>query len=205
MHSHYYSRSPQTARRPGEAELVVGGRTYRLATDAGVFSKDHVDRGTRLLIEAMEKGRVRLPAEGRICDLGCGYGPLGIAAALMRPSAEVYMVDVNERAVELAQENVVRLGLDRRVTVRRGDGVGCFAPVRFHLVLTNPPLRTGKDQVHRLLAEAHDALEPGGTLALVARTQQGAKSLARFLEERFGEVREAHKGGGFRVYEAIRS
>ena len=114
------------------------------------------------------------------------------------------MVDINPRAVELAERNVRRHNLDN-VQVRLGDGVGVFAPQRFDLIITNPPIRTGKVQVHALLSEAKEWLVPGGRLALVIRTQQGAKSLAAFLETLFPVVEEIEKGGGFRVYEAQRT
>src|SRR5690625_384888 len=114
------------------------------------------------------------------------------------------MVDVNSRAAELAERNVAENKLDN-VHVRHGDGVGAFAPQRFDLVLTNPPIRTGKAQVHALLTEAREALMPSGRLALVVRTQQGARSLAQFLETLFPTVREIDRGGGFRVYEALRT
>lgn len=204
MESHYFSRTPSGAHRPGEATLTVGGTRYTLLTDAGVFSKDHVDRGTRLLIEAMEKERIQLPEEGRICDLGCGYGPIGIAAAILRPHAEVMMIDVNERAVELARQNVERCALPN-VKVQQADGLAGLEATPFRLVVTNPPIRTGKVNVQRLLTGAYEALEPGGSLAVVIRTQQGARSLAKFLEGLFGSVDEVLKGGGFRVYEATRT
>lgn len=201
---HYFDPSPGGRRDPGEVYLSIGTDRLPLHTDAGVFSKERIDRGTRLLLESMEKGRLMLPENGDVCDLGCGYGPIGIAVAKLRPACRVYMVDVNSRAVELANRNVVRNKLDN-VEVRHGDGIGVFSPQRFDLVITNPPIRTGKAQVHALLTEARDALVPDGRLALVIRTQQGARSLAAFLESIFPVVEEIEKGGGFRVYEARRS
>lgn len=201
---HYFDPSPMVGHSPGEVYLSIGDERLPLHTDAGVFSKGKVDRGTRLLLEAMEKGRLALPAQGDVCDLGCGYGPIGIAVAKLQPQTRVYMVDINPRAVELAERNVRRHNLDN-VQVRLGDGVGVFAPQRFDLIITNPPIRTGKVQVHALLSEAKEWLVPGGRLALVIRTQQGAKSLAAFLETLFPVVEEIEKGGGFRVYEAQRT
>ncbi len=201
---HYFDPSPAVRDRPGEVYLPVGDERLPLHTDAGVFSKGKIDRGTRLLLAAMERGSLALPEDGDVCDLGCGYGPIGIAVAKMRPKTRVYMVDINPRAVELAERNVRRHRLGN-VQVRRGDGVSVFAPQRFDLIITNPPIRAGKAQVHALLTEAKEWLVPGGRLALVIRTQQGAKSLAAFLETLFPVVEEIEKGGGFRVYEAQRT
>lgn len=201
---HYFSPKPQAEHAPGEVTLTVGSHTLKLQTDAGVFSKNHVDRGTRLLLESLVKNSVSLPESGNLCDLGCGYGPLGVALALLRPKCTVYMVDINERAVELARANVIRHGLGN-VRVSQGSGLAPFAGIRFDVIVSNPPLRTGKENVYRLLSEAHQALVPGGRLAVVIRTQQGARSMERYLQELFGTVKEAEKGGGFRVYEATRS
>ena len=110
---HYYSPSPRAKHDPGEVTLKVAGRVLTLRTDSGVFSKERVDRGTRLLVEAMERGSVPLPHRGALLDLGCGYGPLGLAMAVLRPEADVFMVDVNERAADLARANAERHGLSR--------------------------------------------------------------------------------------------
>lgn len=203
MSKHYYDASPDAAHSPGSVRMEVAGRQFTLHTDSGVFSKGHIDRGTRLMIEAMERGSLTLPVTGTVCDLGCGYGPLGLAAAALAPKAHVYMVDVNERAAALAAQNARENGL-HNTTVRAGNGLGPYGDVRFDLIVSNPPLRTGKAAVYNLLAQARAALLVGGRLAVVIRTQQGARSLAKFLEDQFGNVRELEKGGGFRVYEATR-
>lgn len=201
---HYYSPSPRAKHDPGEVTLKVAGRVLTLRTDSGVFSKERVDRGTRLLVEAMERGSVPLPHRGALLDLGCGYGPLGLAMAVLRPEADVFMVDVNERAADLARANAERHGLSR-VHVVQGAGLAPLWGMAFHAVVSNPPLRTGKKNVHALLEEAFAALVPGGVLAVVIRTQQGARSLERFLQGLAGRVEEAEKGGGFRVYVAFRA
>lgn len=201
---HYFSPTPVSAHDPGEVELRVGERRLTLATDAGVFSKGKVDRGTRLLLEAVEKARIPLPERGNVCDLGCGYGPIGLAVAALRPASTVYMVDINERAADLARRNAKANDL-HNVVVAQGSGVEPFGGIVFDAVLTNPPLRTGKENVHALLKQGFNALKPGGCLALVIRTQQGAKSMERYMAETFGNVSEVEKGGGFRVYTTIRA
>lgn len=201
---HYYSTSPRAEHDPGEVVFRVAGRQIVLETDAGVFSKSRLDRGTRLLIESMEKERLALPESGNFCDLGCGYGPLGSAMAVLRPNSQVYMVDVNERAAGLARKNAARNGLTN-VQVTSGSGLEPFAGLSFHMIISNPPLRTGKENVQSLLTQAHSALVPGGRLAIVIRTQQGAKSMEKFLKQLAGTVSEVDKGGGFRVYETVKS
>lgn len=196
-HEHYYS--PQTSalsdRRMIHAELR--GEDLRFVTDAGVFSKGRIDAGTRLLIDAMP-----LPVGGNVLDLGCGYGPIGITVAKMCPGCHVYMVDPNERAVNLARENASLNGVTN-VTIVRGAG---FEPLEgtlpFQAIVTNPPYRAGKEVVYGLVRESFARLASGGTFTCVGQTKQGAKSLKSFIETVFGHVTELAKGGGYRVIHA---
>lgn len=194
---HYYTPAPTSRHDPGEVVLRTRGLRLTLATDAGVFAKSGVDRGTRLLIEALA-----IP-EGarRLVDLGCGYGPIGLAMAAMAPKAQVFLIDPNERACALARANAIKNGLPNAV-VLQGAGL---APVAggIDLVVTNPPIRAGKEVVYGLMAEAAGRLEPSGELWVVARTSQGALSLERELARLFRQVDEVEKGGGFRVYRAV--
>jgi 16S rRNA (guanine1207-N2)-methyltransferase len=192
MVDHYYSANPAAAHRRQEFRYTFRGREYRFRTDAGVFSKGHLDRGTRLLMEAMDLDGVE-----RALDLGCGYGVLGIVIAKERPGARVAMVDPNGRAVELAKENAELNGV--AVDVRQGEGCAPFAGEKFDYIITNPPIRAGKKVVFDLVDQAYAHLEEGGRFLAVIRTQQGAASLAKKIAEVFGAVTELEKGGGFRV------
>lgn len=199
MSEHYFSAQPQAARRPRTVTVALRGREYVFVTDAGVFSRGRVDKGTRLLIEHLP-----LPAAGPVLDLGCGYGPVGVVVAAESPAARVLMVDVNERAVELARANLRRNGIDNAEAVA-GDGFAAAGGRRFSLIASNPPIRAGKRVVYAWVEEARRRLLPGGRLVMVARTSQGAKSLARKMEEVFGNVSELAKGSGYRVLQAVRT
>jgi 16S rRNA (guanine1207-N2)-methyltransferase len=196
--AHYFSPAPAAPARPGAIEFRDRGRVYRFRTQGGVFSRRAVDRGTRLLLETVE-----VAGAPRVLDLGCGYGAAGIVAASRAPEAHVTLVDINPRAVALAQENVALNGV-ANADVRLGDGCAPVAGERFDLVLFNPPIRAGRAVVVRLLAEAAAALAPGGRLYLVARTQQGARTLGRLMRDLYGAVAEVARGGGFRVFEGRR-
>ncbi|MGE5593498.1 MAG: class I SAM-dependent methyltransferase [Betaproteobacteria bacterium] len=166
-------------------------------TDAGVFAKGKLDRGTRLLIEAVD-----VPERSLVLDLGCGYGPIGIAAAVLCPTCRVCMTDVNERACELARRNAA---LNGAVNTEVICGAG-FSPVKgmkFDLILSNPPIRAGKRVLFEIIEGAATHLNPGGRLVVVAQTKQGAKSLLRMLAEVFPVAREVDKGGGYRVMEGV--
>lgn len=194
----YFAQTPGVPSQRRDVDARLRGRSWTFLTDRGVFAREGVDPGTRLLIEAM-----RVEGGDRVLDLGCGYGPIGLVAATLALRGRVVMVDVNERAVVLARENAVRAGLEN-VEVYQGDGT---APVRgrtFDVVAMNPPIRSGRDTVRRLLRECEEALRPGGRFYLVVRTAQGAKTLAKEVEGLFSQVREVARGGGYRVYEALK-
>jgi 16S rRNA (guanine1207-N2)-methyltransferase len=172
------------------------GSTIRLATEAGVFSRQRVDRGTRLLVKHLD-----VHAADRVLDLGCGYGVVGIVAALLAPEGRVALVDINRRAVALARQSLALNGIEN-AEVLHGDG---FAPVHgrnFDLIALNPPMRAGLAVVHRLIEEARDHLADGGRFYLVGRTRQGVVRLSQKMSQVFGQVCEVAKGGGFRLYRA---
>jgi 16S rRNA (guanine1207-N2)-methyltransferase len=201
---HYYSVNPQVESDPGSIRFKAFNEDFVLSTDRGVFSKDRLDRGTELIIESIEKGKVKLPSSGNVCDLGCGYGPIGLVVARLFPDLKVYMSDINQRAVDLARTNVEKLML-KNVTVKQGAGLMGVFDTRFDLIFSNPPLRAGKAVVYDLMSQAHQVLNPSGRLVVVCRTQQGAKSLAKYLAELFLKVVEVNKGSGYRVYEAYKA
>ncbi len=195
--AHYFVPAPPASPGPGPLlRMTEGGREFRFRTAPGVFSRGRVDRGSRLLLQA-----ARLDGARRILDLGCGYGVLGIVAAARAPQATVVLVDINPRAAALAEENV-RLNGIPNAEVRCGDGCAPVAGLAFDVILCNPPIRAGRAVVLRLFREARECLAPGGRLYVVARTNQGARTLARALGEVYARVAEVERGGGYRVYEA---
>jgi len=193
--AHYFSPNPPPAGRTRTIVYRQGGREFTFRTAAGVFSRSGVDAGSRLLLEAIDLGGAE-----RILDLGCGYGVLGIVAAARAPQARVVLVDINPRAVALAEENIARNAVPN-VEARCGDGCAPVAGERFDVILYNPPIRAGRQVVLRLLREARACLTPGGRLYLVARTNQGALTLGRLAGEIFARVAEIERGSGFRVFE----
>jgi 16S rRNA (guanine1207-N2)-methyltransferase len=197
MNEHYYTARPEAAHRRQEVELRHGAVHLVLTTDASVFSRGGVDPGTKLLIASVPP-----PLGGLVLDLGCGYGPIGLYYAACAPACFVHMTDVNERAVALAAENAARNGLTN-VAVHAGAGFAAVPPLQFDLIATNPPIRAGRAVLLELFAGAHARLRPGGRLAFVARTRQGAKTLAKAVEQLFGNVTDVARGGGYRVYISV--
>jgi 16S rRNA (guanine1207-N2)-methyltransferase len=195
---HYFSRRPVSTSRPYEFSATLRGRRWTFRTASGVFARRGVDPGSRLLMDAMRVSRA-----DRVLDLGCGYGPIGLAAAALASRGLVMLVDANERAAVLALANAARNKV-ANVRVVVADGASVVNEGSMDVVVTNPPVRAGRLVVHAFIDGAWRALRPGGRFYLVARTAQGAKTLARLIAEQFGEVRQIAVAHGYRVYEATR-
>lgn len=190
MNQHYYTPRPDTPHDIRTHRFRVRGLDLCFRTDSGVFSKGGLDEGTRILIENLP------PLTGRVLDMGCGWGGLGIPMALLNPQASFLLTDINERAAGLARENAKANGAGN-VQVVTGDG---FAAVEgfFQYILSNPPIRAGKAFLYPLFEEALKRLEPGGSLFLVIRKQQGADSALKFLSG-LSEARYIAKKKGYRI------
>jgi 16S rRNA (guanine1207-N2)-methyltransferase len=199
MNDHYYSNKPQSASNRQSFSAKLRGFTFRLTSDAGVFSRDGVDYGSRVLIDLME-----IKPHDHVLDVGCGYGPIGLTAARLAPQGHVTMIDINERAVELARHNAAENGVNN-VSFMPSDLFDAVQDRTFDVILSNPPIRAGKAVVHKLLTNAYDHLRPGGSLWIVIQNKQGAPSARAKLEEIFGDdsVIEVSKDKGFRVYRSI--
>ena len=194
MTEHYYATRPTSGHNIQVIEVKLRGIPLKLNTDAGVFSKKRVDTGTELLIESLP-----LTAEFHdILDLGCGYGPIGLTITKLLPEATIFMSDINERAVELAKQNAA-LNSINNVEIKLGEGLTPFKDRFFDLIVTNPPIRAGKQIVYGFVEESWPVLKKGGWVAAVILTRQGAKSLERKMAEVFGNVTEWEKGSGYRV------
>ena len=198
MNDHYYTRIPQSKSRPVDCEYTYRGIALIFQTDAGVFSKGEVDTGTRLLLEA-------LPEEmsGEILDLGCGWGVIGISVAKKWPETKVTLADVNTRALDLSRDNAKRNQAE--VACVESEGMAALSGRMFDAVVTNPPIRAGKQVIYQMFADAANALKPGGALYLVIRKQQGAESCMKYLQTIYDSVEKIDKSGGFWVIRAMKS
>ena len=195
MNDHYFTRVPRSESKPAGCEFSYRGTALTFQTDAGVFSRGEVDTGTRLLLEALPE-----QMEGNILDLGCGWGVIGISIAKKWPETRVTMADVNIRALELSRENAKRNRVE--VSCVESDGMAALEGQVFDAVVTNPPIRAGKQVIYKMFADAAKSLNPGGALYLVIRKQQGAESCIRYLQTIFDSVEKLDKSGGFWVLKA---
>jgi 16S rRNA (guanine1207-N2)-methyltransferase len=195
---HYYTARPETAHDEAVFTATLRGMDFKFVTDSAVFSRERVDFGSALLIEAMQ-----IEQSDTVLDLGCGYGPIGMTAAKLAPQGRVYLVDVNERAAALARRNLAENGVTN-AEVRTGDGLEPVQGLTFDKVLTNPPIRAGKQTIYRMIDDAHEALKPGGSIYVVIQTKQGAPSMKKKLAELFSDVEDVERQAGFHVFRAVK-
>lgn len=196
MGDHYFTPHPQSARKLERFEAILRGQKLVFYTDRGVFSRRQVDFGTWLLTES-----IALPSACSVLDVGCGYGPIGLALAKESKSRQVTMVDINERAVELARLNAQANGL-AHVRCLVSDLLRELKGERFEAIVSNPPIRAGKEVVYRLFEESAQALKPGGSLWVVIQKKQGAPSALKKLESLFASVQTVVRKKGYYVFQA---
>jgi 16S rRNA (guanine1207-N2)-methyltransferase len=190
---HYFDRQPDVASAPRTVPLVLPDLSVTLTTDRGVFARDAVDPGTKLLLLEGPPP----PAGGDLLDLGCGYGPIAVALARRAPGARVWAVDVNRRALDLCAANAAAAGVE----VRALSPEEVPADVRFAGIWSNPPVRIGKTALHELLGTWLDRLAPEGLAALVVHRHLGADSLAGWLEAEGWPTTRTGSRMGYRLLE----
>ena len=196
MGEHYFSADPATPFERAPVRVRAWGHELDLVSGSGVFSVGRLDPGTAVLF------RETAPPTGAqvLLDLGCGYGVVAAALAVSCPRAEVWAVDVNERAVLLARENAEALGLADRMHAVSPESVP--PEVMFDEIWSNPPIRIGKAALHRLLLTWLPRLAPGGQATMVVGKNLGADSLHRWLDEQGYPTTRLASAKSFRVLAA---
>lgn len=177
---HYFSETPDTEFKPKQIRASLAGHSVEVTTAGGVFSPDHVDQGTSVLLEHLDQA----PAGGHLLDIGCGWGPIALALALQCPRATVWAIDVNSRSRELTELNAKALGLEN-VRVCAPEDVP--QELVFTGIWSNPPIRVGKDALHEILLQWLPRLSGDAEAYLVVQKNLGADSLHRWLEAKLPE------------------
>lgn len=171
----------------------INNEEFKMFSDNGVFSKKGLDFGTRTLLENLDLKQIR----GRILDLGCGYGPIGIYLA-KKTKANIDMIDISHRSLLLAKKNSILNNV--KVDIFESDKYDKIDK-KYDFIITNPPIRVGKKILYQILFEAKDHLKEKGALWLVIHKDQGAKTVVKDLEKDYNvEVKAKNKG--FFVIEA---
>lgn len=192
---HYFSAAPSSAEHLRRIPVVLSGRSGEVTTAGGVFSPDHVDQGTAVLLANTPP----VPPGGDLLDLGCGWGPIAMSLAIASPHATVWAVDVNERALDLVRRNAAGWGLDNVNAVLPEDVPD---EVVFRSIRSNPPIRVGKNELHGLLERWIPRLDERSDGWFVVQRNLGSDSLQRWLDATFHpgySVTRAATARGFRV------
>jgi len=198
MSNHYYSEKPQVEHDERKIKAHFFNKEFQFYTDAGVFSKKQVDFGSSLLINT-----VAIDNKVKVLDLGCGYGPIGISLASEVKNGKVCLVDINERAVQLARRN---LEMNKRLIsekvemqILQSDGFTNVTDRDFDIILFNPPIRAGKALIYDLFEESVQYLREDGELWIVIQKKQGAPSAMDKLETIFTSVEEIERDKGYYI------
>ena len=196
---HYFSASPDKPATLREITYQVAGREFAVQAASGTFSASKLDPGTSILLSKFEE----FPESGNVLDLGCGWGPISLAIATLRPETIVWALDVNQRSMELAKNNATKLGLTN-INVVTADKIP--QDLKFDAIWSNPPIRIGKAALHDLLRSWLPRLESGGRAMLVVQKQLGADSLLAWIQAEFPDLTASRfsTDKGFRVLEITR-
>ena len=194
---HYFSQEPGSALKPKEILIPVAGQMVTVTTASGTFSPAQLDFGTEVLIEQMALA----PESGDILDLGCGWGPIALNLAKLRPGTKVWAVDVNTRSVELTAKNAKDLGLSN-ISAVVPDEVP--EDLLFSGIWSNPPIRIGKKELHELLLKWLPRLQVGAEAYLVVQKNLGSDSLQKWLTEELAGKFEVSRYTSIKTYRVIK-
>ena len=195
--SHYFQNDPNLASNLQKISFDIDGLHMSLWTDNGVFSKSRVDEGSFAFLKVL----LPLGLSGKILDLGCGYGTIGLTIAMASPEASITLADINTRALALCEKNAHELGLSQRVTILQSD---IYEKIEGHFdsIVVNPPIRAGKRVTYAMYEGAKQRLIDGGSLFIVIRKAQGAPSASAYIESLFGNITLLKREKGYYIYQA---
>jgi 16S rRNA (guanine1207-N2)-methyltransferase len=194
---HYFTDNRNLASNRKEFSFRFLGNLYNFISDDGVFSKKNVDYGTLVLLETAVKEDI----QGKVLDFGCGYGVIGIVLQNKFSTSYIISSDINPRAVELANLNYQKNGLENKAIVSNG-----FENINdtFDWIFLNPPIRTGKANIYRMFDEAYNHLDENGKFMIVIQKKQGAESAIKKLETLFSTVKIVEKDRGYWVIQSVK-
>ena len=190
----YFTQNPTTKDEIYKFNWNALGHEFVFNTSNSVFSKTAVDFGTMVMLETFVENEPNF--KGSILDLGCGYGPVGVILAKSMNDVKITMVDINERAVKLSVLNGEENKVSNKLRIYQSN---IFEKVdeSFDRILTNPPIRAGKETVYTFFDGAYEHLNIGGKLYVVIQKKQGAKSAIDKLTELFGNCETPYKKSGY--------
>lgn len=194
---HYFTSDPSVKSEERLIKYELKEREFTFISDNGVFSKNHVDDATSLLLKTIFDD-----VHGELLDVGCGYGVIGIALATNKAVKRVTMLDVNHRALELAKRNAVKNKVDSKTNIIESNGFEKITSL-YDVIVTNPPIRAGKEVIYKMYEDAKSHLKENGVLYIVINKKHGAPSTIKFLNILFGNCEVLDKKAGFNVIKCV--
>ena len=191
----YFAENPDAKHDIHELKVELLGQQMTFLTDAGVFSKKMIDYGSRVLLSALEFNKKEM-----LLDVGCGYGTLGLTLAKAQ-ELEVTLVDINQRALDLARKNADANQVSADIFQ---SNVYEYVIGQFHHIISNPPIRAGKQVVHEVISGSYDHLLEDGNLTIVIQKKQGAPSAKTKMEEVFGNCETLKKDKGYYILRSVK-
>lgn len=191
----YYDENPDSIHDIHELKVKLLNQPFTFYTDSGVFSKKMIDFGSQVLLNTLT-----FDSGDSVLDLGCGYGPLGISLTKVQ-DVKVTMVDINNRAIELALKNAEKNQVDVNIFQ---SNIYENVLSTFDHIISNPPIRAGKKVVHEIIEKSIHYLNDGGDLTIVIQKKQGAPSAKEKMAHIFGNVETLKKDKGYYILRSIK-
>ena len=174
------------------------GKPLTFHTTWGLFSPRNIDSGTHLLLK-----HLKIQPDEKALDIGCGYGPLGLAIAANAPDGEVTMVDKDFVAVDYANQNAQINQLTNAKAILSNGLSHIPDEQTFTTVVSNIPAKVGKEMLTILLYDVHQHLEPGGQFVVV--TINGLRQyMKRNFMEMFGNYEKVKQGKDYTISRCIK-
>ena len=193
--SHYFINDDSIKSKKRIIKTTINNKDYEFVSDNGVFSKDEIDYGSKALLNVLLKEDLK----GDLLDLGCGYGLIGVVLKNEFPELNIDMIDINLRAIELSKQNCDINKVSNYVFESNG-----FEKINkgYNVIITNPPIRAGKEVVYSFFENSFDTIKKNGTLYVVMRKSHGAKSAMEKLNSLFNNCELIKKDKGFYIFKA---
>ncbi len=196
--SYYFTNETNKTSNRKKIDFRFSGVLRTFISDDGVFSKDTLDFGSRVLLKTLIEEKIK----GDVVDMGCGLGYIGILLKEYKPEISLTMVDINQTAVALAQENSAMYHQNNKVLC--SDGFEDISD-NFDVVISNPPIRAGKKVIYKIFADGYDHLKENGIMYLVIKRKQGAESTIRYLQSINFTVEVINRESGYWIIKASKN
>ncbi|MBU0279020.1 MULTISPECIES: class I SAM-dependent methyltransferase [unclassified Gemella] len=196
---HYYTNNPNSKSKEQIIRGFIKEKEYKFITDNGVFSKNGVDFGTRTLLENFSSQKT----SAKVCDLGCGYGVVSVFLADNYKNFSFTMIDINKRSLELSDKNLKLNKVENQVKLIENDVLDNIEE-SFDIILSNPPIRAGKEVVHKIMKQSFEFLNTDGELWVVIQKKQGMASCKKLLENLFKDVKIVSRNKGYYILKSIK-